>query len=359
MIQNMKLRNFKCFPELELEFSKFTILCGANASGKSTVIQALLLAAGTEEQNGGSLDINKILGMAVGNAGALVSQNPIELPDCNFEIELTCDSRQKDFKYTIDRLFPIRLQYCCEDSDSFLQLQYLNAERTGPRISYPAGYDEKILSNGSNAAYLIEQADLSGRKISELLMLGKESQRFSYQAEQWMNVILGDVNLSVKTDTGKAITDIKYGNALTDQAVWPTMTGFGISYILSIVVAGLWCSAERNTVLIIENPEAHLHPRAQSTMGKFLQLLSETGTQVIVETHSEHIIDGARIQAAYMKKTEELSVYFMEAAESQIIARQIHISESGELDDWPRGFFDQKKQDLRELLEIRRGHAGR
>ena len=137
----------------------------------------------------------------------------------------------------------------------------------------------------------------------------------------------------------------------------PTMTGFGISYILSIVTAGLWCSSLNNVSLLIENPEAHLHPAAQSRMGRFLEYLADAGIQVIVETHSEHIIDGARVQAAWMKQTDDIRIYFFSKEKENIHVETIDVDENGELSEWPKGFFDQKSQDLRDLFQIRRENA--
>ena len=173
-----------------------------------------------------------------------------------------------------------------------------------------------------------------------------------------MNVILGDINFSITTDYIKAITDIRYGNEVAEEPVLPTMTGFGISYILSIVTAGLWCASLKNVSLLIANPEAHLHPAAQSRMGKFLECLADAGIQIIVETHSEHIIDGARIQAALMKQTDDIQIYFFSKEKDGIHVDEIDVDENGELSEWPNGFFDQKGQDLRELFQIRRGYAG-
>ncbi len=70
----------------------------------------------------------------------------------------------------------------------------------------------------------------------------------------------------------------------------PTATGFGITYVLPIIVQALVASTLENSVLIVENPEAHLHPLSQSSLGKFLALVAWSGVQVLVETHSEHII---------------------------------------------------------------------
>ena len=215
------------------------------------------------------------------------------------------------------------------------------------------------MSDGANAAYLIDRADMQQRKISEKLAFSGQVTKFSIHVEEWLDTILNDVNFSVSTDLVKSSTDVKYKNALVDEGVLPTMTGFGISYILSIVTAGLWCSSLENAVLIIENPEAHLHPAAQSRMGKFLQLVASSGVQVIVETHSEHIIDGVRIQAACQKETENVKIKFFSSQEGKVNVKDIKVNEYGELTDWPEGFFDQKSLDLRDLFLMRRKNAGK
>ena len=218
--------------------------------------------------------------------------------------------------------------------------------------------DEGILRDGANAAFLIDRADMQQREVPKCLALAGENSKFSIQVENWMNAIMGDVSFSVTTDYVKAATDIRYGNRLAEESVLPTMTGFGISYILSIVTAGLWCASLENVTLMIENPEAHLHPAAQSRMGKFLELLANAGVQLVVETHSEHIIDGARVQAAHMKQTDNIQIYFFTKEKDNVQIDKISVDKNGELSEWPKGFFDQKGQDLRELFNIRRKNAG-
>ena len=106
--------------------------------------------------------------------------------------------------------------------------------------------------------------------------------------------------------------------------------------------------------MIVENPEAHLHPLSQSRLGKFLGLVAANGVQVILETHSEHIVDGCRIQTAKEKQCENMKILFFEKKESCSVCKNINIQDNGELEEWPEGFFDQKRKDLRELLEMRR-----
>ncbi len=359
MIKAIELKNFKCFNQVKLSLSELTILAGGNAAGKSTIIQALLLAEATAREKGDFVNASEALGVVVGSPRAFISQNQTECPEGDFVITVQWEDTAVTFLYTIDKLQSLKLSYRqSQDMPPTMHLFYLNAERLGPRISYPAGMDEAILSDGANAAFLIDRADLQQRKVPSCLVLAGENSKFSIQVENWMNVILGDVSFSVSTDYMKAITDIRYGNELAEDPVLPTMTGFGISYILSIVTAGLWCASLENVTLMIENPEAHLHPAAQSRMGKFLECLTSAGVQVIVETHSEHIIDGVRVQAAHMKRTDHIQIYFFEKEKENIQIDKIDVDEKGELSKWPKGFFDQKGEDLRELFNIRRNYVG-
>ncbi len=359
MIERIGLKNFKCFPQLELNFADLTVLTGANASGKSSIIQAILLGEKALVSDEKTLDASSALGINIGNPQSLIAQNAIELEKGNFEISLTENLEKREIYYFIDKYSPLKLMFEKNGGKIDSRIFYLNAERMGPRISYPAISEEQILSNGANAAYLIDRADLEGKKIPSMLSVDFGKSKFSVCVEEWMNVILGDVNLTVSTDLERGSTDVRYGNEMVDQAVLPTMTGFGISYILSIVTAGLWCAAHQNYILIVENPEAHLHPSAQSNMGKFLELISKAGVQVIVETHSEHIIDGIRAQAACLGNTESVEIYFFYAEGHKVKTETITLNQNGELSKWPQGFFDQKSLDLRQLFEIRRKNAGR
>lgn len=185
-----------------------------------------------------------------------------------------------------------------------VNLFFLNAERTGPRIvsaikeplSYSVGY------HGENTAYLICKMDreqkLKNNKLPVDLKIS-ELERFSANCEEWLNVIIPETEIQYSVDIEKNIAALKYKNE--GEFYEPTATGFGISYVIPIVVQALVASTMNNSVLIIENPEAHLHPYSQSQLGKFLTLVALNGVQIIVETHSEHIIDGARIQAVREK----------------------------------------------------------
>lgn len=364
MIRELKLLNFKCFNQAKVEMNQLTVLTGANASGKSTVIQSLILADYTSrlgKNMGGkwddvSIDVNSVFGFQIGAPNALVSQNPVdESGEFDFVVTLCMDEHAYSLGYEVDKKAPLNLKVKADAPMPEWKMQYLNAERVGPRVANQAGRGDGIAFDGENAAYMIEAADRMERPVADLLKENlQESNKFSYFTESWMSVILGDLRLDIHTDYNKAVTELRVKNGLVDNSVVPTLTGFGISYVLPIVVAGLWASVEKNAVLILENPEAHLHPYAQSNMGKFLGLLAASGVQVVVETHSEHIIDGIRYQMAYMGKTDQCTVNFMENEEDHIRIKALQVSPKGELSSWPKGFFDQKQRDLRDILMLRK-----
>ena len=119
MIKSIEIKNFKCFDNLRLPLSKLTILAGANAAGKSTVMQALLLAEG----------------VAAGGPKALISQNRTEVLEGDFLFHIQWDEAEVTFTYKIDKLVSLKLAYNQSGSIPDNQLVYLNAERMGPRSS--------------------------------------------------------------------------------------------------------------------------------------------------------------------------------------------------------------------------------
>ena len=130
----------------------------------------------------------------------------------------------------------------------------------------------------------------------------------------------------------------------------PTNVGFGYSYALPILIAGL--TARKGTILIVENPESHLHPSAQSMITKFLGLVANCGIQIFIETHSEHVLNALRVMVVQndMNAQDINVMYFDSQLENYF--ETIKIEENGKLDHWPANFFDQAEKDLNVLLGI-------
>lgn len=366
-IEKIILKNFKCHKNFEAALKKMNILTGSNAAGKSSLVQALLLAYKSwEECEKKRINTNKIYGMNLGIPMNIVSE---DLEEKNIEIELFLNGKKNKVVLGLpDDNDEISFDICNEEDIleakeheynlSKISLFYLNAERKGPRIvSFINDIMTYSVGNaGENTGYVLSEMDklqkISGDfRLPEDLRIS-EIDRFSANCEEWLNVIIPDTKIRYSVDVEKNITTVMLQNQ--GEFHLPIATGFGITYVLPIIVQALAASMIKNSVLIVENPEAHLHPLSQSRLGKFLALAAVNGVQVVLETHSEHIVDGCRIQIAKEKQCENMKILFFEKRNNKSICKNINIQDDGELEEWPEGFFDQKRTDLRELLEMRR-----
>ncbi|MGV3288340.1 AAA family ATPase [Bacillus wiedmannii] len=362
MISSFALENFKLFDNHEIDFKPLTILAGANGAGKSSVIQAVLLMmrAGQVQKIGrNEVELNGPYLLQLGNIKNVISAQA----SSNFIKIIIKNSDSKEakvnFEMDLDRA-PASLQIIEADTDLDYLLstsfRYLNAERIGPRIALKMNttMDLDIGFQGEFTNYSIHQADILKREVHKNLQVAGSKLVFSKLVEAWLQTIIPDIEINLTPNYDVNMMVIKYKNSFNIDSYVPTATGFGITYVLPIIVAGLLSSMEKNAVLVIENPEAHLHPYSQSCIGKFLALLSHSGVQVILETHSEHVINGARLQLAKLEEAENMIINFFENTASGSNIKPITINSLGELSSWPVGFFDQQQQDLRDLLELRR-----
>lgn len=366
-IEKIILKNFKCHKDFETDLKQLNILTGSNAAGKSSLIQALLLAFKSwEECEKKRINTNKIYDMNLGIPLNIVSE---DLEEKNIEIELFLngiknkvvlglpdDSDEMSFDIcNYEEILETKEQ---EYDLGKMSIFYLNAERKGPRI---VSFINDIIpysvgNTGENTGYVLSEMDKL-QKINGDFRLPKELRiseidRFSANCEEWLNVIIPDTKIQYSVDVEKNITTVMLQNQ--GEFHLPIATGFGITYVLPIIVQALAASMIKNSILIVENPEAHLHPLSQSRLGKFLALAAINGVQIVLETHSEHIVDGCRIQIAKEKQCENMKILFFEKRDNKSDCKNINIQDNGELDEWPEGFFDQKRADLRELLEMRR-----
>jgi predicted ATPase len=126
----------------------------------------------------------------------------------------------------------------------------------------------------------------------------------------------------------------------------PIHVGFGLTQVFPIVVAAL--SAAAGDIILIENPEVHLHPAGQSLMGQFLAEVARAGVQVILETHSDHVLNGIRrFVKAEQFKPEQVALHFFRPRTdkaAQVLSPQL--DRTGNVDTWPEGFFDQFDKDM-------------
>jgi len=127
--------------------------------------------------------------------------------------------------------------------------------------------------------------------------------------------------------------------------------GYGASQVLPVIIG---CFSPSTSPLLVEQPEIHLHPRAQGTVAELLCSTSRH-RQVIIETHSEHMINRARILVAQGKiPAENVIINYISRKREGSFVKPITVEPNGDFGGaWPAGFFDERYQDTMRLLELK------
>ena len=382
MLTQIDLRHFKCFESLKLPLRPLTLLSGANASGKSSVLQALVLLHQTMREHEWSSRL-MLNGAAVrlGTVGDVIDQLHghracgivlIESDGAWFQWEFEgerdemsmkvlwtrgekCNGKEwaTDESQELHYLLPTGLKHNSL-TNRLRGLTYLTAERLGPREHYL--FDDPQLTPvvGSRGEYTVSVLH-SGRDIrvlGSLLVQDAPPTRFR-QVEARMGRFFPDCVLEIKqVSRANAVTlGIRTSSGTDFQR--PVHTGFGLTQVLPIVVAAL--SADQNDLLLIENPEVHLHPAGQAAMGEFLAEVAAAGVQVMIETHSDHVLNGIRraVRNGTLPCDDVALHFFRPHREGQTDAGpQVQspiLDADGNVDMWPEGFFDQFDKDMNDF----------
>jgi hypothetical protein len=127
--------------------------------------------------------------------------------------------------------------------------------------------------------------------------------------------------------------------------------GYGASQVIPVISA---CLSNRVGPLFVEQPEIHLHPKAQGTIA---ELLCETSLrrQVVIETHSVHMINRARLLVAKGRLDHKsVIINFVDRNKDGSHVRTIPIERNGDFGSaWPGGFFDERYDDTMTLLKLK------
>lgn len=390
MIRMLSIKNFKCFKQVEVPFSDLTIISGGNGVGKSSIIQSLLLLRQTADQlrvidgltdvtESGSVEfrirLNSAYELTLGNS-LVVTNSEIESGEINIGVisDELLEGKALEVNFTADTVNPSANLTCRHDAANTLpmlmrnqgsplfarEFHYLIAERNGPR-ELSGVSDKGFISTGPAGEFTADAIDRAEREktsVHEGLQLQEGTSLFRIQLEAWMRILVPGILLKTTrySDINRVRLSIGKGSA-TAPSFAPTNTGFGISYVLPIIASGLLASP--GTMMIVENPEAHLHPSAQSAIGMFLACVAATGVQVIIETHSENVINGIRLAVAQKHiRADKVTMLFLSLkdGDTQPQINNILIDELAELSAWPKGFFDQQSKDLSELMRARITH---
>lgn len=383
MIRTIQIDRFKSLRHTSpAEMGQVTLLTGANGRGKSTFCQALLLLSQTWRRgwmdnllpNGvwknlgeyddvvNAFDQDKTIGFHImtdtelDNDYMLLFKKSEETPSLGDVVSVRVNGRpihddsgsSDDGGYDDDGAGEEDgseniLLASLSDFTSLMSLQrmfYVAAERVAAPEGQPideASPFEYLAPNGSNVLKALWTNRESGcvEKVQELL-----------------ERILGGGGLRLETDGSRLTLKI---NSVDDGAFYqPVNVGYGYSYILTLLTALVL--APPNSFIIVENPEAHLHPAAQANMmNEMIAVAKERRIQLIVETHSDHILNTSlRAVKEGKLEVEDMQVLFFSNHtddEGHVEARlqNLELNQFGHILNPPKQFFEQYSLDLRAL----------
>jgi predicted ATPase len=387
MINSIEIKNFKSIKKKHFALRNLNILLGLNGMGKSSFIQSLLVLRQSYDLRSGynnKLEINNGSFVKLGSTKDVLYQY-----SKNEDFTLNIDYGEKqninlEFEYEIEADYFRLKDYNKDEVKSNLKdlsnteslfkdnFQYLNANRLEPtslmRKNYSSVVSRRNLGNqGEYTAHYLEVHNNDDVVFENVLhkdswlkdsVTGKEivNKTLLNQVNLWLGEISPNVNIrttSVSSEFVKLEYDFKQPNFGYTNRYMPENVGFGISYGLPVVVALL--KAKAGDLLMIENPESHIHPRGQAELGKLIALVAQNDVQVIIETHSDHILNGIRVavKETNIDRSKVIGFYFKKiVTETEQYSRitDIKIDKNGTLSDYPENLLDEWSNQLSKLI---------
>lgn len=332
MINNLHIERFMDIVDETLALKPLTVITGVNSAGKSAVIQAILAVLKKADADGGFL----LKQFDFGFKSAVCKYDSFD----SYKVVLETDSGALVFVVNSEKeiLDPEKLPLGLEKN-----VYYLSANRKGYDVveqkadSYSVGVQGEYLFGT-----LYKEKD---NPLKLDLTTYDGSKTLASLVDFWLQEILG-MKFNVNTEEKNSNIIVTY-DADELKGLNPNQLGTAVSYLSKVLIMCL--NAKKGDLLMIENPEIHLHPKAQGKLGEFLTIIANAGVQLIVETHSEHIINKIQYQI-YSKKfdSEMLAIYYKQNARNNF--EHVVIGDDGRYNvDFPEGFFDASLDDLMEI----------
>ena len=372
MLTSVDLQYFKCFDLLRLPLAPLTLLTGPNASGKSSVLQALALLHQT--MTGHEWSTRLALNGSVVHLGAMrdvvdeVSGSSggfgIAIRNDNDALQWTFEGERQEMSARVRQVIvnsvslerPNELRHLLPPNiethttsllRSILRMTYITAERIAPQETYALEDPSLVDIVGPRGEYAISvlQWRRDDRVLNDLILPDAHPWLLR-QVESRMRTLFPGFTMELTQSPGVNAVSLRMRTSDASDFHSPIHTGFGLSQVLPIIVATL--SARKGDVILIENPEIHLHPAGQALMGRFLADVSRAGVQVLIETHSDHVLNGVRRAVKSGRVASDLvAIHFFTPrmpGSAQVVSPLL--DRSGNIDYWPDGFFDQFDKDM-------------
>jgi len=352
VIKIIKAEAFKSILNMELECSKLNLIVGANSSGKSTALQIILLASETFSKHV-SHQYNFInLGdfRDSRNYNSNIKNIPLELKWDDGKTMMLNIAESSNGKEAVasahitDASVSERLDY------QKGRLRYLSCQRIGHRSIYEKNRSALDFID-PNGVYAIHYLSKHKKDLMEdKLVRDVQQETLEFQVNYWLDYIVG-ASISTEDNVGPDYLNAYYtpvGGKLTR----PNDVGAGIGYIISVIIMCL--ASKKGDSIIIENPEIHLHPSAQSKVCEFLYFIADADRQLFIETHSDHLFNGIRKGVALNQmRPEDVRVSFFSLDEKRCTKiTKIEFGKRGRILNAADGLFDQFDIDLNEMIGV-------
>jgi predicted ATPase len=354
MLEALYIQGFKCFDSIEITLRRINIFSGTNSSGKSSAIQAFLLLCNNTEKNSSS----PLNGMWL-RLGTFDECRNHRINARTFRVGVVSgkESFQAEFSSVDDDRNDVAVSFINESDEiqNLLSLDkqhvyYLPANRIGPEDSYPKNFD-RVNYLGNKAEFIVDFLHKNRKKeVAPSLIADTASVTLEYQVNYWLGKLFGINNTIRDLGLSNSLSvELSHGNG---KPVRPYHMGSGVSFAIGVLISCL--SANPDDIVVIENPEIHLHPKAQSDLTEFLCFAANAGVQVILETHSDHVFNG--IRKSIVKKeiaNTDVAVHFFQLDENSLSKNTlIDINEHGRVMTHAKGLFDQFDDDLDQILGL-------
>ena len=220
----------------------------------------------------------------------------------------------------------------------FFQIRYLGPLREHPRRNYTWGesHPKDVGQYGEKMISALLSSRVHGRSTDQQIM-------------KWLQKLelIDSYTLNSISNTEQDY-EILIQQCIGGTEVGLIDVGFGVSQVLPVLT--LCYATPEGSILILEQPEAHLHPKVQSELADVLiDVVKNRNVQIILESHSAHLLH--RLQrriAEEQMSAEDTALYFCQINDGTSEIEQLDLDEYGNIRNWPQNFFG---DDLGDLVE--------
>lgn len=432
MLSDLWVRNFKSWPEFSIEFRPITLLYGANSSGKSSILQFLLMLKQTKDSNdnqvavdfsGPLVDLGSYKDVVYShderrpiawNLGWSLA-TPLDIADpsqpktslvsgqqIEVDVELSMRSRQININslsydfggssfYIYRKAGKPKYQLESSHAGDFRFVRTLGRAWDLPEPTRGYSFPDQAQTYFKNAQFLrifethyVEQMDKlfylgplrenprrqytwSGSNPSDVGPRGERAVEAILAAQardEWRNVRkkshlksfpeiiawwLRELGLIASFD----VREVSDGSGLyrvfvrkTPKSAETLITdvGFGVSQVLPVLT--LLYYAPIGSTVLIEQPEIHLHPAVQASLADLFISVSKTrGLQLIIESHSEHLLSRLLRRVAEGStpygdlESTDIAAFFCQNRQGSSSLEPLRVNQYGSIENWPKDFF--------------------